>query len=102
MKSQKLGRGLDALLGEMDEAYENEGSSRDEVMELPLKDIRPNPYQPRKQFDESSLLELGESIKNDGLLQPIVITQDFDGYVLIAGERRLRASKLVKIGRAHV
>ncbi|WP_415398117.1 ParB/RepB/Spo0J family partition protein [Sulfurimonas sp. CS5] len=97
MKSQKLGRGLDALLGEMDEAYENEGSSRDEVMELPLKDIRPNPYQPRKQFDESSLLELGESIKNDGLLQPIVITQDFDGYVLIAGERRLRASKLVKL-----
>lgn len=97
MKSQKLGRGLDALLGEMDEAYENEGSSRDEVIELSLKDIRPNPYQPRKQFDESSLLELGESIKNDGLLQPIVVTQDFDGYVLIAGERRLRASKLAKL-----
>lgn len=97
MKSQKLGRGLDALLGEMDEAYENEGSSRDEVMELSLKDIRPNPYQPRKQFDEVSLLELGESIKNDGLLQPIVVTQDFDGYVLIAGERRLRASKLAKL-----
>ncbi|EDZ61543.1 chromosome partitioning protein ParB [Sulfurimonas gotlandica GD1] len=97
MKSQKLGRGLDALLGEIDEAYENEGSSRDEVMELPLKDIRPNPYQPRKQFDENSLLELGESIKNDGLLQPIIVTQDFDGYVLIAGERRLRASKLVKL-----
>ncbi|MCK9492397.1 MAG: ParB/RepB/Spo0J family partition protein [Sulfurimonas sp.] len=97
MKSQKLGRGLDALLGEMDEAYENEGSSRDAVIELSVKDIRPNPYQPRKHFDESSLLELGESIKHDGLLQPIVVTQDFDGYVLIAGERRLRASKLVKL-----
>jgi len=97
VKSQKLGRGLDALLGEMDEAYENEGSSRDSVVELSVKDIRPNPYQPRKHFDETSLLELGESIKHDGLLQPIVVTQDFDGYVLIAGERRLRASKLVKL-----
>ncbi len=97
MKSMKLGRGLDALLGEMDEAYENEGSSKDTILEIALKDIRPNPYQPRKQFNEASLLELGESIKNDGLLQPIVVTQDFDGYVLIAGERRLRASKLMKL-----
>ena len=97
MKSMKLGRGLDALLGEMDEAYGNESSSNDSVIELSLKDIRPNPYQPRKHFNESSLLELGESIKNDGLLQPIVVSQDIDGYVLIAGERRLRASKLVKL-----
>ncbi len=97
MKSQKLGRGLDALLGEMDEAYENESTARDAVIELSVKDIRPNPYQPRKHFDENSLLELGESIKHDGLLQPIVVTQDFDGYVLIAGERRLRASKLLKL-----
>jgi ParB family transcriptional regulator, chromosome partitioning protein len=97
MKSQKLGRGLDALLGEMDEAYENEGSYRDAVIELSLKDIKPNPFQPRKHFDENSLLELGESIKNDGLLQPIVVSEDIDGYVLIAGERRLRASKLVKL-----
>lgn len=97
MKSQKLGRGLDALLGEMDEAYENEGSSRDYIIEVPLKDIRPNPFQPRKHFEESSLNELSESIKNDGLLQPIVITEDVDGYVLIAGERRLRASKLAKL-----
>jgi ParB family chromosome partitioning protein len=97
MKSQKLGRGLDALLGEIDEAYENEGSYRDAVVELSLKEIKPNPYQPRKHFDENSLLELGESIKNDGLLQPIIVTEDIDGYVLIAGERRLRASKLVKL-----
>ncbi len=97
MKSQKLGRGLDALLGEMDEAYENEGSSRDYVVEISLKDIRPNPFQPRKHFEENSLYELSESIKNDGLLQPIVVTEDIDGYVLIAGERRLRASKLAKL-----
>jgi ParB family chromosome partitioning protein len=97
MKSQKLGRGLDALLGEMDEAYENEGSTRDYIVEISLKDIRPNPFQPRKHFEENSLYELSESIKNDGLLQPIVVTEDIDGYVLIAGERRLRASKLAKL-----
>jgi len=97
MKSQKLGRGLDALLGEIDEAYENEGSQNDAVLEIPLKDIRPNPFQPRKSFDEEALLELAESIKNDGLIQPIVVSEDIDGYVLIAGERRLRASKLAKL-----
>ncbi|MBL0707630.1 MAG: ParB/RepB/Spo0J family partition protein [Sulfurimonas sp.] len=97
MKNMKLGRGLDALLGEMSEAYGNESSSKDSIIELSLKDIRPNPYQPRKYFNESSLLELGESIKNDGLLQPIVVSEDIDGYILIAGERRVRASKLVKL-----
>lgn len=97
MKSQKLGRGLGALLGEIEEAYENEVSQKDSIIEIALKDIRPNPFQPRKHFEESSLYELGESIKNDGLLQPIIVTEDVDGYVLIAGERRLRASKLAKL-----
>ena len=97
MKSQKLGRGLDALLGEIDEAYENEGTQRESILEIPLKDIRPNPFQPRKTFDETALHELAESIKNDGLLQPIVVTEDIDGYILIAGERRFRASKLAKL-----
>ncbi len=97
MKSQKLGRGLGELLGEIGEAYENEVSQKDSIVEISLKDIRPNPFQPRKHFEESSLYELGESIKNDGLIQPIIVTEDFDGYVLIAGERRLRASKLAKL-----
>ncbi len=97
MKTMKLGRGLDALLGEIDEAYENEGSQRDEILEIPLKEIRPNPFQPRKTFDETALSELADSIKNDGLLQPIVVAEDIDGYVLIAGERRFRASKLAKL-----
>jgi len=97
MKSQKLGRGLDALLGEIDEAYDNEGSSKDSIIEIDLKSIRPNPYQPRKHFDEESLHELSESIKHDGLIQPIVVTEDVDGYILIAGERRFRASKLAKL-----
>ena len=93
MPSKKLGRGLDALLGEMDEAYENEGTSKDSIIELDLKNIRPNPYQPRKTFSDDSLQELADSIKNDGLLQPIVVTEDVDGYILIAGERRFRAHR---------
>ena len=97
LKSQKLGRGLDALLGEIDEAYENEGSQRDVILEIPLKDIRPNPFQPRKHFDDAALQELADSIKNDGLLQPIVVKEDIDGYIIIAGERRYRASKLAKL-----
>ena len=97
MNTMKLGRGLDALLGEIDEAYENEGSQRDEILEIALKEIHPNPFQPRKTFDETALSELAESIKNDGLLQPIVVSEDVEGYVLIAGERRFRASKLAKL-----
>ncbi|MDD5156528.1 ParB/RepB/Spo0J family partition protein [Sulfurimonas sp.] len=97
MKTQKLGRGLGALIGEIDEAYENELGQKDSIIEIPLKDIRPNPFQPRKHFEESSLYELSESIKSDGLIQPILVTEDLDGYVLIAGERRLRASKLAKL-----
>jgi len=93
-----LGRGLDALLGEIDEAYENESSNQDKVIELDVEDIKPNPFQPRKEFNKETLLELAESIKKDGLIQPIVVTQDLDdGFVLIAGERRLRASKLAKL-----
>ncbi len=97
MKTRKLGRGLGELLGEMDEAYENEVSSKNSVVEIPLDDIRANPYQPRKHFDENSLLELGHSIKKDGLIQPITITEDIDGYIIVAGERRFRASKLMKL-----
>ncbi|MFT7859324.1 MAG: ParB/RepB/Spo0J family partition protein [Sulfurimonas sp.] len=98
MKSQKLGRGLDALLGETAEAYENEGSQKDVIVEIAVKDITPNPYQPRKHFDEDALHELAESIKEDGLIQPIVVREDdLDGYTLIAGERRYRASKLAKL-----
>jgi len=96
-KNKSLGRGLDALLGEIDEAYENESSNKDVILELDVADIKPNPYQPRKEFDQETLLELANSIKKDGLIQPIVVTQELDGYVLIAGERRLRASKLANL-----
>jgi ParB family chromosome partitioning protein len=96
-KATALGRGLGALLSEIDEAYQNELPSRAGVDDLLLSKIRPNPYQPRKHFDPESLVELSESIKTYGLLQPIVVKEDIDGYVIIAGERRFRASKLAKL-----
>lgn len=95
-KAAALGRGLGALLGEIEEAYENELPKKGGVEELSISKIRANPYQPRKHFDPESLAELSESIKTHGLLQPIIVKEDLDGYVLIAGERRLRASKLAK------
>lgn len=97
MKTQALGRGLGELLGEIDEAYDNELPRKDAIIEISLKDIRPNPFQPRKTFNETSLAELADSIKNNGLLQPIVVKEDMDGYIIIAGERRFRASKLAKL-----
>ncbi|MDD5717826.1 MAG: ParB/RepB/Spo0J family partition protein [Sulfuricurvum sp.] len=95
-KASALGRGLGALLSEIEEAYDNELPKRGGVEEIALAKIRPNPYQPRKHFDSESLAELADSIKTHGLLQPVVVKEDLDGYILIAGERRLRASKLAK------
>lgn len=85
-------------MGEIEEAYENEvsGSSRHDIKELALSDIKPNPYQPRKHFDAESLSELSESIKTHGLLQPVVVVKEGGKYILVAGERRWRASKLAK------
>ncbi len=86
---RRLGRGLEALLGPSREEAEREGS----LVELPIKDIRPNPFQPRKTVDPAALEELVSSIKQAGLLQPIVVRRANGGstYELIAGERRLRA-----------
>lgn len=96
-KSQALGRGLGELLGEIEEAYDNEISPSKSVLEIPLSNIKVNPFQPRKHFDEKALSELSESIKRHGLLQPVVVVEQMDEYVLIAGERRLRASKMAKV-----
>lgn len=95
-KSLALGRGLGAILGEVEKAYENDlNDNSDLVVELDIHSIKPNPFQPRKHFDVTALEELASSIKEHGLLQPILVfADDEEGYSLIAGERRLRASKL--------
>lgn len=88
-KKKGLGRGLEALFEESPQVQEAE-----EVEEISLNEIRPNPYQPRKTFDDKSLKELSESIKENGVFQPIIIRKSINGYEIIAGERRYRASKL--------
>ena len=99
-KKRALGMGLEQLfngenldLDEMEKTiYEN--STNEEIIELKLDDLRPNPYQPRKIFDDEALRELSESIKEHGVFQPIIVKKSIKGYEIIAGERRYRASKL--------
>ena len=90
-KKRGLGRGLEALFDESPQVQETE-----ELTEISLDEIRPNPYQPRKTFDNKSLKELSESIKENGVFQPIIIRKSVNGYEIIAGERRFRASTLAK------
>ena len=90
-KKGGLGRGIEALFEDEPQIEEVE-----EVKELDLSDIRPNPYQPRKRFDDKSLRELSDSIKENGVFQPIIVRKSINGYEIIAGERRYRASKLAK------
>lgn len=91
-KKGGLGRGLEALF----EDAEPEVEETEEIEDLNLSDIRPNPYQPRKNFDDKSLKELSDSIKENGVFQPIIVRKSAGGYEIIAGERRYRASKLAK------
>lgn len=96
-KKGGLGRGLEAILGDVELAYKaelNEGNS-DIVKDIDLDLIVENPYQPRKNFDETALRELSESIKRHGLIQPIIVIEKDGGYMLIAGERRFRATKML-------
>ena len=101
-----LGRGLGEILEEVGQAYEVEldhdtnltdAVVDERVQELPLDRIDPNPYQPRKHFDEARLYELAGSIKEHGLLQPVVVVSRGDRFILVAGERRLRAHKLADL-----
>ncbi|MBN2963698.1 ParB/RepB/Spo0J family partition protein [Sulfurospirillum sp. T05] len=99
MAKKALGRGLGAIIGDVEDAYNQElnGHSADLVREIEINAIRPNPFQPRTHFDETALEELSRSIKKHGLLQPILVVEKEDGYMLLAGERRLRASKLAGV-----
>jgi ParB family transcriptional regulator, chromosome partitioning protein len=90
-----LGRGLGAILEEVEEAYiSNIHASTELIKEVEISDITVNPFQPRTHFDDSLISELSESIKKHGLLQPVLVIKSGDGYMLVAGERRLRAVKL--------
>jgi ParB-like partition proteins len=87
--SKRLGKGLDALITSLSIKED------DKVVEIPLAQLRANPYQPRKTFEEEAIKELAESIREHGVIQPIVVRQALRGYEIIAGERRFRASQLL-------
>jgi len=97
-----LGMGLQALLGEAarpmaSESAPDQGASRGGVREIDLARIKPNPNQPRMHFDEEALDELAESIRQRGVLQPILLRPDGEDYLIIAGERRWRAAQRARI-----
>lgn len=100
VKKSALGKGLDALLGDenIDVFGGNEEAKAEAgVTEIPLYKVKANPDQPRKFFDQSSLQELSESIKKQGVLSPILVKPSGDDYIIVAGERRFRASQLAKM-----
>lgn len=90
-KKQKLGRGLDFL---MDQNKEEVNYDDYQVNRIKVSEIRPNPFQPRKYFDENALSELAASIESQGVFQPILVRKTIIGYEIISGERRFRASKI--------
>ncbi len=99
-KKRALGKGLEQLFNNENfdlDAFEKnvyETASKDEIVEIPLDELRPNPYQPRKIFKDEALEELASSIKEHGVFQPVIVKRSIKGYEIIAGERRVRASKL--------
>lgn len=100
IKRKALGKGLEELFSTeplsfdtVETAIINE-TPKDEIINVKLDDLRPNPYQPRKIFDEDSLNELAASIKEHGVFQPIIVKKSIKGYDIIAGERRVKASKI--------
>lgn len=98
-KRRALGKGLEELFNneQLDlNKFEKEivaATPKEEIIQVKLDDLRPNPYQPRKVFDEEKLEELSSSIKEHGVFQPIIIKKSIKGYEIIAGERRAKASK---------
>ena len=102
-KRKALGKGLEQLFNSeplnLDTLnnYEKEiveTTSKSDIIEIPVDDIRSNPHQPREYFDEEALNELAESIKDHGILEPIIVKKSIRGYDLVAGERRTKAAKL--------
>lgn len=100
-RTKGLGRGLEALLGPSGDDTAREMG--EQVMTLPLSKLQAGKYQPRSRMDESSLMELAESIKSQGIMQPILVRPIGSGkYEIIAGERRFRASKLAGLEEVPV
>jgi len=98
-KRRALGKGLEQLFNSESLNFSQieekivEEASKDEIVNIKLAELRSNPYQPRIYFDEAALQELSDSIKEHGVFQPIIVKKSIKGYEIIAGERRVKASK---------
>lgn len=98
-----LGRGLEQLFNSDNLDIESmerrifETTPKEEIMDLSISELRPNPYQPRKVFNDEKIKELADSIKEHGVFQPIIVKKSIKGYEIVAGERRYRACKLAGI-----
>ena len=95
MQRKALGKGIEALFSGSEKKTTLSKKYYQDITEVDIGKIQPNPYQPRKGFDENDLSELADSIKENGILQPILVRKKGSGFDLIAGERRLRAAKRV-------
>lgn len=98
-RKRALGRGLEQLFNNENldlDSFEQsvyESASKEEIVDIDVDELRPNPYQPRRVFDDEALNDLTSSIKEHGIFQPIIIKRSIKGYEIIAGERRVRAAK---------
>lgn len=94
--AKKLGKGISQLLANVED--ERTGAAKsDKILFIPLENIKPNPGQPRKSFGEEGISELADSIREYGILQPLVLKKEGGSYIIVAGERRFRAAKLAGI-----
>ncbi|MGN7469044.1 ParB/RepB/Spo0J family partition protein [Brevibacillus sp. SAFN-007a] len=94
--SRGLGKGLNALI------TSNLIEEGEQVKSVSISEIRPNPYQPRKEFEQSAIDELANSIREHGVIQPLIVRKSIKGYELVAGERRLRAAKQAGLKQVSV
>lgn len=101
MHRKALGRGLEALIPGATGTTLVEPATAG-VREVPIDDVGPNPFQPRTRFDEDAIKELANSIKANGVLQPLLVKKDGEGFVLVAGERRLRAARVAGLKQVPV
>lgn len=97
-KRRALGKGLSAIIPEADTLMRNQGV----FFQCPIEDIQPNPYQPRLEFREEELAELVNSVKEKGIITPLLVSKSDEGYRLIAGERRWRAAQRAGLERVPV
>lgn len=96
MANKGLGKGLEALISGISQ------DDKESIQEVSLAELRPNPYQPRKQFQEESLQELADSIREHGIVQPLVVRKSIHGYEIVTGERRFRAAKLANLDKVPI